>query len=106
MKQVRAERAVDPTMENVPGGKTGLIVRDFKSVGNGPSARVVPVYEEDHGWFKTVTGLQDQARKILGKDTQRIEVTVRKEAERLAAELGISVEQVMNEAKLLEAGSE
>jgi hypothetical protein len=67
-EQVRAERGADPTMANVPGGTTGVITRDFKSLGSGENARVVPVYEEDHGWFKTRLALMDQARKLLGKD--------------------------------------
>ena len=39
-----AERALDPDMAEIPGGKTGLIVRDFK----GKDA-VTPVYKVDTG---------------------------------------------------------
>ena len=39
IRTVFAERALDPDMAEIPGGKTGLIVRDFK----GKDA-VTPVY--------------------------------------------------------------
>jgi len=67
------------------------------------------VFQEDHGWYKTQTLLQDQARKILGKDAQRHLVGVydaTREARKLADELGISVEDVLRGAGLLEAGPE
>ena len=37
MKQVLRERAAAPEMSNVPGGKTGLLVRKVKSIGGGES---------------------------------------------------------------------
>ena len=44
IRTVFAERALDPDMAEIPGSKTGLIVRDFK----GKDA-VTPVYKVDTG---------------------------------------------------------
>src|SRR6266436_8000086 len=35
IKQIMEERAADPSMQNVPGGKTGLMKRTVKSIGSG-----------------------------------------------------------------------
>lgn len=45
------ERGADPSMANVPGGKTGLLVHQIKSIGNGPNAKIVPEYVVDTARF-------------------------------------------------------
>jgi hypothetical protein len=47
MRMVMEERAVD--MATVPGGKSGLLTRQYKQVGSGETARVVEEYKLDTG---------------------------------------------------------
>lgn len=47
MRQIIAERAQDPEMQNVPGGKTGLLAVDYKLLGSGPTATIKTIYKVD-----------------------------------------------------------
>ncbi len=67
MKQVLRERAAAPEMENVPGGKTGLLVRKVKSIGGGDSAREVEEYEVDTGLLKEIRDLEKQVAQEVGQ---------------------------------------
>jgi hypothetical protein len=46
MKKIE-ERAADPAMQNIPGGRTGLIIRTQEIIGEGPNARTIVAYEVD-----------------------------------------------------------
>lgn len=61
LEQIRQERAADPTMQAVPGGKTGYIIRRFKSIGTGPNAKTIPEYETDHALLKEIRAHEQQA---------------------------------------------
>ncbi len=67
MKQVLRERAAAPEMENVPGGKTGLLVRKVKCIGGGENAREVEEYEVDTGLLKEIRDLEKQVAQELGQ---------------------------------------
>ncbi len=71
---VMEERAVDPDLANIPGGKTGLVVR--KAV---VSAGVLVGYEfaVDIGWIRELRAVQEQAAKELGQLVEKREVKIR-----------------------------
>jgi hypothetical protein len=50
-------------MQTIPGGKTGLVVRQVKAVGDTPFYE----YAYDTGIVKTVIALQEQAAEEVGQ---------------------------------------
>jgi hypothetical protein len=70
---VMEERAADPDLANIPGGKTGLIVR--KAV---VSAGVLVGYEYavDTGLLRELRGIQEQASKELGQLVEKREMKI------------------------------
>lgn len=67
MAKVIRERSADPDMAEVPGGTTGLIVRDYKTVGVGEAAKTMPVYSVDTGLLKEIREHEKQAAQELGQ---------------------------------------
>jgi hypothetical protein len=65
--QVIAERAADPELADVPGGKTGLITKRLKGIGRGDDFRVVPVYEVDTGTIREIRAIHEQVAGELGQ---------------------------------------
>jgi hypothetical protein len=65
--QVRDERGADPAMQDVPGGRSGLLVRTLKQVGSGATAQVVAEFELDGTLLREVREYQQQAAKELGE---------------------------------------
>lgn len=45
--QIVEERAVDPVLAGIPGGKTGLIVRNMKGIGKGKEFRLDQQFQAD-----------------------------------------------------------
>lgn len=64
--QVIDERGEDVSMATIPGGKTGIVVRNLKSIGKGDDFQVVESYEIDIGAIRTIASLQEQVVKELG----------------------------------------
>lgn len=95
--QVIAERGADPDMQDVAGGKTGLIVHNVKGVGKGEDFQLIDLYEVDTGLLKELREHEKQAaqelgqwtekRELTGKDGGAIEVKVDDARERLIARL-------------------
>lgn len=54
-------------MPDVPGGKTGLLVREIKSIGAGPNSREVEEYKVDTGLLKELREHERQAAIELGQ---------------------------------------
>lgn len=77
MKRVIAERSEADEMQGVAGGTTGLLVRTFKVVGNGPDAHVVPEFAVDTGLLKELREHEKQAAQELGQWTEKKQVTGR-----------------------------
>jgi hypothetical protein len=75
MHQVIAERAADPEMIDVPGGKTGLLVHRVKGIGRGPAFRVIDLYEVDTGLLRELRKLEKQAAQEMGQWGQKVEAT-------------------------------
>lgn len=67
MRKVIDDRAADPDMAEVPGGTTGLLVKDYKTVGSGESAVVRTIYSVDTGLLKEIREHEKQAAQELGQ---------------------------------------
>jgi hypothetical protein len=91
------ERAADPAMATVPGGTTGLLTTKQTPLG--------PQYEVDTGLLASLLNLERAAAVEAGQWTEKtattltISDTLRQEAQRLADELGISVEELIADAE-------
>lgn len=75
--QVIEERAADPAVSAVPGGSTGMLVRQLKGVGSGDNFQLVEEYEVDTGLLKELREHERQAAQELGQWSERHEVTGR-----------------------------
>lgn len=75
MQQVIAERAADPALASVPGGKTGLLCRNVKGVGRGDDFQLIDVYEVDTGLLKELREHEKQAAQELGQWSEKTELS-------------------------------
>lgn len=73
MRRVISERAADPEMQDVPGGKTGLLCMTFKQLGSGLTATVVREYKVDTALLYELREHEQQAAEELGQWTTRKE---------------------------------
>lgn len=69
------QRAADSSMDDVPGGSTGVIVRDVKSVGYGTEAELVDVYKVDTALMAELRNLMKQAAQEVGQWSEKHEIT-------------------------------
>jgi hypothetical protein len=69
------ERADDPDMQDVPGGKSGFLVRQFKSIGTGPNARQVEEYHFDAALSREMRELEKQAAQDAGQWSEKQEIS-------------------------------
>lgn len=106
LQQVIAERAVDPRMADVPGGTTGLLVHQVKSVGFGENNQVIDEYVVDTGLLAELRAHEKQAAQDLGQWSERskIDLDIDGEVERLAREFGRPVEEVRADLMALVKG--
>jgi hypothetical protein len=65
--KVIEERAADPTIQHIPGGSTGLIVRRLKVIGTGHNQQVVEEYEVDTGTLRELREHEKQTAQELGQ---------------------------------------
>lgn len=75
LQQVIDERGTDPTMEGVPGGKTGLLVRQQRALGSGEFMQVVEEFSVDTGMLKEIREHEKQAAQELGQWTEKQDLT-------------------------------
>jgi len=74
MQKVVFERSETEAMQDVPGGRTGLITIGYKTLGSGESAQIMPVYEVDTGLLKELREHEKQAAIELGQwDVEKTE---------------------------------
>ncbi len=66
IEKVIEARAADPETMRTPGGNTGLLSHDIKSVGGGLAAQVVDVYEFDAALIKARTEALENIAKEQG----------------------------------------
>lgn len=110
IQQVIEERAADPSMTKIPGGKTGLIVRQIKAVGSGAGMKILREYVIDAGLLKELRAHEQQAarelsqwvnkREVTGEDGNAIEINVNDVGKESKAELLASL-QSSNRQKIL-----
>jgi hypothetical protein len=75
MQQVITERGADASLEGVPGGKTGLLVRQVKSIGFGENNQTVEEYAVDTGLLRELRAHEQQAAEELGQWIKKADVT-------------------------------
>jgi DNA-binding XRE family transcriptional regulator len=73
MRTVIEERAEDEAMQDVPGGKTGLLVHQTKAIGTGANQTIIDEYAVDTGLLKELRAHEEQAAKELGQWTEKRE---------------------------------
>jgi hypothetical protein len=66
------ERGADPSMADIPGGKTGLLVKTYKVSGE----TVMTEYAVDTGTIKEIRGIQEQVAKELGQLVEKRETKI------------------------------
>jgi hypothetical protein len=71
MKRVIAERGSDPEMQDVAGGKTGLLVHQVKGVGKGEDFQLIDLYAVDAGLLKEMREHEKQTAQELGQWTEQ-----------------------------------
>ena len=69
LEQIRIERGQDVNMQEVPGGKTGLLVREYKGHSD------LPVYKIDAALLKEIRELEKEVAIELGQWTEKKELT-------------------------------
>ena len=69
LQQVIAERAAEPEMECVPGGRTGLIVLRKRAVGRGKAVQIVEEAAVDTVTLNALLAVEAQAARELGQWT-------------------------------------
>jgi hypothetical protein len=62
------ERGDDPDMEDVPGGTTGLVVKQYKAIGKGKSFRIIEEYKIDTPVVRSILDLHEDVREELGQN--------------------------------------
>lgn len=67
MRQVIEERAADPVMQDVPGGRTGLLVHQTKAIGTGANQTIIDEYAFDAALVRELRAHEEQAAKELGQ---------------------------------------
>lgn len=73
MNRIICERGASEEMRSVPGGTTGLIVHNVKSIGSGPDAERVDLYEVDAPLLKELREHEKQAAQELGQWADKVD---------------------------------
>ena len=69
------QRAKDPEMKGVPGGKTGIIMRRIKQIGAGESSERVEEYAVDTATLRELSNLEVEVGKETGQLVDRSDLT-------------------------------
>ncbi|MGI8746553.1 MAG: phBC6A51 family helix-turn-helix protein [Bryobacteraceae bacterium] len=73
MLKLIVARAADPSMQQVPGGETGLLVRQVKSIGFGRDSQIVEEYVTDTGLLRALETIEIAAAQDLGQFAEKHE---------------------------------
>ncbi len=98
-----AERAADPAMQHVPGGRSGYLVRQQKTVGTGKNAETVEEYVFDAALFKARESARMYVAKELGQWVERQESKQKVSIEEVIAIVSAEYSDVPNMRELLTA---
>ena len=74
MLKIVEERAADPTMKDVRGGSTGLMVGIQKTLGWGEKAEIVTEYVLDNKLLTQLVAVHERVARELGQEVNRSEV--------------------------------
>jgi hypothetical protein len=66
LQQVIQERAADPDMQHIPGGKTGLLVHTTKAIGAGRTQQLIDEYTLDAVLLREAREHEKQAAQEVG----------------------------------------
>ena len=77
LQRVIIDRGLDPEIQGVPGGSTGLLVKQVKGVGRGENFELVTTYRLDVGLLRSLLDLEKQAAQELGQWTNRTEGAIK-----------------------------
>ncbi len=75
IKQLILARASDPVMLDVPGGDTGLLIRQIKSIGFGKDSKIVEEFVSDTALLRALNDLEKEAAQDLGQWADRHELS-------------------------------
>lgn len=76
LQTLQEERASEH--KDVPGGATGLLVREVKQIGAGENAQTIELYKYDKAVVDSKLGLMEQAAKELGQRVEKKQLDVNK----------------------------
>lgn len=92
MRRVIEERAASSDMQDVAGGKTGLLVKTLKGIGGGDNWSQVEEYEVDVALLKELREHEKQAAQELGQWTEKKDLTTN--GEPIKVYVGLDIDRV------------
>lgn len=75
LRQIVRERGADETMADVPGGKTGYVVRTMKAIGVGANQQMIVEYAVDTALLREFRAHEQQAAQELGQWVEKVAPT-------------------------------
>lgn len=75
IQEIRKERAADPQMQDVPGGKTGRMVLQKRQLGKGEKAEIIEEYKADGYLMTQELAVLKQAAQDLGQWSEKRVIT-------------------------------
>jgi putative insertion element HTH domain-containing protein len=74
-EQVIYERSQSAELQEVAGGRTGLVTHNVKGVGKGDDFQLIDVYEVDTALLREMRAIQEQVAKELGQRVDKHELS-------------------------------
>lgn len=68
-------RAEEMAHEDAPGADSGLLVKSYKQVGQGPAAQLMEEFTVDTGLMREIRAIEEQAAKELGQWEEKQAIT-------------------------------
>lgn len=69
------ESRADDMAGEAPGAETGLLVKSYKQIGQGPGAQMVTEYAVDTALMREIRAIEEQAAKELGQWEEKQAIT-------------------------------
>jgi hypothetical protein len=67
------ERANDPELASIPGGRTGLLTKRQKGIRNGTGLQLIQQYEVDVPLLRELLEIEEQIARELGQRRDKYE---------------------------------
>jgi hypothetical protein len=74
-RSIISERAASDEMQEIPGGKSGMLVHDVKMVGSRDGAERADIYSFDTGLAQSILALEKQAAQEVGQWVEKVAPT-------------------------------